>query len=493
MEQKQLHKDTLKYSLYNYDHRVTFTDEENRHLKAAAQEIYEFSIEESKILEILTNRKKQAEWATVEEEYKEKLSVIDEIEKLAAEIQMAAEDRFMKETYRDNVKSVIEDAKENIDSDFEKCSPNDLVWVALEDTTKGRIIETVEHYQSISRMYINYKSDEVSKDITRYAINKACLFFKVPENTLDELLAKWKLSLPIIPKPVAFETTRHGPMLGTLSALSTKRPNDYNYDSVYKESIFNRDGLSLYADGFINGGDILGTPVLQFIDMLIIEYTANGCRDQTIEFSVSKYMEKRGIKNIEKARKQILDVLRKTYSFSLEYDGKSNKNSIYNMRKTRLITGVDEFKNGNVMVKLNDTFCEALKECPIMKYPSELFTLIETKNPNSYYLLKKITWHKHLNFNHANDDIISVKKLLESCPNLARYEEIVKVGRIKQRIIKPFERDMNAFSNTLTWEYFKDGKPLAKEEYDQLDYQIFISLMIHITWINHPSQREKLG
>lgn len=502
MERDNLFNNEYVWVLRDCDSRVTFTEGEKTELLKIDDFYIKMNKAENELFVAIDIERKKGENETAKQLFKS-LSPLYLAEEVKSQelfnIQIGAENRFLNETFNADKRLILDDAKKRIDLCLESFDPLKNSFVKESKNSKEKLKRICSIiWMRCARMHMNYLDGMPEMAfLDEFIAIKAESFIKYPDDVLTELekiaVRNELKNIDHSKIQLDYETTRHGPMLGTLSALSTKRPNDIVFDSAYKESIFNRDGLSLYADGFINGGDILGTPVLQFIDMLIIEYTANGCRDQTIEFSVSKYMEKRGIKNVEKARKQILDVLRKTYSFSLEYDGKSNKNSVYNMRKTRLITGVDEFKNGNVMVKLNDTFCDALKECPIMKYPGELFTLIETKNPNSYYLLKKITWHKHLNFNHANDDIISVKKLLESCPNLVRYEEIIKVGRIKQRIIKPFERDMNAFSSTLTWEYFKDGKPLTKEEYDQLDYQTFIKLMVHITWINHPSQREKLG
>ena len=495
MEKENLFNNSYKWILRNCDSRVTFTDEEKTKLIKIDDFYIDMNKAQDEIYNAIDIEHKKGEIEIVKQLFMSLRSLYKAEEVKSQElfiIQIGAEDRFLNDAFNGNRQLILVDAKDRIDLCLEYFDPLKFIHVMDSKDNKEKFkrlcFMILLHY---ARMHMNYfGSFPEMAELDEYVAIKAESYIKYPDDVLSELekiAVRNELRNTDHSKiQQDFATSRHGPMLGALSALSTKRSNDIFFESAYKESIMERDGLSVYIDGFISGGDKLDTLTLQFIDMLIIEYNANGCRDQLIIFPVSKYMERRGIKNIEKARKQILEVSAKTYSFSLEYNGKSNRNSIYNMRKTRLITDIADLKNGNIVVKLNDTFCDALKACSIMKYPGELFTLSEIKNPNSYYLLKRITWHKDINFNHRNDNIIAVRTLLKSCPNLARYEEIVKVGQIKQRIIKPFERDMNAFSNTLSWEYFKENIPLSKEEYEQLDYQTFSNLLIHITWKDYP-------
>jgi hypothetical protein len=126
-----------------------------------------------------------------------------------------------------------------------------------------------------------------------------------------------------------------------------------------------------------------------------------------------------------------------------------------------------------------------------MQYPSKLYTFNENKNPHSYYLLWKISWHKNINFNRSQGDIISVKRLMDVCPMLPVYNNIAETGQIRQRIIEPFTRDMNAFSDVLSWQYYRKKTPLSEEEVKQLDYASFSKLMIHVKWHNFPIEKNE--
>ena len=50
-----------------------------------------------------------------------------------------------------------------------------------------------------------------------------------------------------------------------------------------------------------------------------------------------------------------------------------------------------------------------------------------------------------------------METLLSASPNLPLYNEVNWAGRqINQRIIEPFERDMDTLADTLTWIYCCD-------------------------------------
>ena len=94
-----------------------------------------------------------------------------------------------------------------------------------------------------------------------------------------------------------------------------------------------------------------------------------------------------------------------------------------------------------------------------------------------------------MNAGTPTENIISVQTLLNSTDELPRYEDIASTGRIDQRIIRPFERDMDALSNTLSWEYcHSKGAPLTAEELLNMDYSLFRSLLIKITWVDYPAE-----
>ena len=62
-----------------------------------------------------------------------------------------------------------------------------------------------------------------------------------------------------------------------------------------------------------------------------------------------------------------------------------------------------------------------------------------------------------------------------------------------RRIIDPFERDMDALSDTLKWAYcHSNNTPLTDEELKNLNYDTFIELLIKTEWNNYPDQTARL-
>ena len=99
-----------------------------------------------------------------------------------------------------------------------------------------------------------------------------------------------------------------------------------------------------------------------------------------------------------------------------------------------------------------------------------------------------------MNAGKKNEDIIAVKTLLAVAPNLPSYEEVMNTDRaISRRIIEPFERDMDALEDTLTWTYcHSNNTPLTDEELSSMSYDTFISLLIKIDWKQYPDQTARL-
>jgi hypothetical protein len=92
-----------------------------------------------------------------------------------------------------------------------------------------------------------------------------------------------------------------------------------------------------------------------------------------------------------------------------------------------------------------------------------------------------------MNYNKSNENIIRVGTLLRSTPCIPKYEEIKEKGEITRRIIKPFERDMNAVKDTLSWRYCGPKGTLVDPP---VGYWQFVESLILITWNNYP-EREK--
>ena len=100
-----------------------------------------------------------------------------------------------------------------------------------------------------------------------------------------------------------------------------------------------------------------------------------------------------------------------------------------------------------------------------------------------------------MNFNGNNADIIAVSTLLDATEFIPPVEEVRELDRnILDRIIRPFERDLNALDTALTWCYCyprTNGEEVPKDKLSDMDFATFQNLCIKISWIDYPRISEK--
>lgn len=225
----------------------------------------------------------------------------------------------------------------------------------------------------------------------------------------------------------------------------------------------------------------------QLFTALCIKATVNSKGNNIITLSLDEYMEMRGIKNKKTMRQQVKGDLNILYDISIIFKEheKGKKEETYDFR---LCTGKNNMENGIIFFEFHPTFFEYLKSKRVSPLPKGILKLNQNNNPNSFYFLEKISSHKAMNYFFTNANTLSVRVLLGSTPFIPKYEDIKGKGRINQRIIEPFERDMNALSKTLTWKYCgKNGIPINYPT----TYAEFINSLIKITWFNYPERRNK--
>ena len=148
---------------------------------------------------------------------------------------------------------------------------------------------------------------------------------------------------------------------------------------------------------------------------------------------------------------------------------------------------------GIIEISFGNTFFELLRRSPIMPYSNQTFITNDKRNPNSYFLLRKIEEYKNINATNPkanNGDIIAVKTLLKAAPYIPSYEEVMSSNRNLNRIVEAFERDMNALNDVLLWEYcHSKGTTLTDKELYDFNYYTFVDCLIKITWKDYPENR----
>jgi len=259
------------------------------------------------------------------------------------------------------------------------------------------------------------------------------------------------------------------------------------------------------GDATIKSGDIVlkikhysdiadpRTSTYQLLDAITETLTQSGAKGSAVELPLTAYMEKRGLRDRKETRKQVEEDLETLYnaSISLTESRSGKEQNFLDMR----ICDAKGIKNGIINFSFGSTFFSLLKGYAVMHYPAPLYRINGKRNPYSYALGRKITEHKNMNAGKRNEDIIAVKTLLKVCEGLPSKKEVADTDRaFTRRIIDPFERDLNALEDILTWEYcHRNGTPLTAEELEVFSYETFEAALILTHWKNYPDQTKRLA
>lgn len=289
-----------------------------------------------------------------------------------------------------------------------------------------------------------------------------------------------------------FSTIRQGTATNALTKIKPSTKRNTIIDTITGTATITQGNLSITIPDFtkLKG---FRTSTYQLLDALTVALTETGAKSPAVALSLEEYMKKRGLKDKKEARKQVTDDLETLFNATISFKEKRKKGQEQDFHDIRIIDSKG-IRKGIITVTFGTAFYNILLGYPIMPYPAQLWELNSKRNPNSFYLLRKIAEHKNMNVGKKNEDIIAVKTLLAVAPNLPSYEEVMNTDRaISRRIIEPFERDMDALEDTLTWTYcHSNNTPLTDEELSSMSYDTFISLLIKIDWKQYPDQTARL-
>lgn len=462
----------LKYLLlYKCDSRVTFTQQETEELERIQHDL-------------LTLDKSQ-DWKPL----MRKTSVI----------QIKAENRFMNFMFGEDSIAIIHDAKLYIDKVIEMNNPLRNPMISKMMTEENKIQSATDATIRIARMHLNYGigkpliyeqiaaySESVILDIFYNADGQKRKTDKIEIQRASSRKPSWVADTP--ERMIGYRMFPQSPPTNAVSQINTKSLSSltkyFTKDSVEIE----KSGLSLMIEKY--GDRPLGwnLSTSKLIDFISLMYHAS--KDPLIFINLKEYMETCNLKDENNARKQLLENADLISRTRISFKG---KNPVFDIpiKINILDLQTGSTRNGTVLVHLSEAYQKVLEISPVMNYPMIIFTFNEKKNPNSYYFLRKISENKNMNYFKKNADILSLKKLLESSPNIKRYDDISKFGRIKQRIIIPFERDMDALHEVLTWDFIDIlGSLIQRDDVDKMPYTTYIKLNIKVTWKNYPTRKK---
>jgi len=285
-----------------------------------------------------------------------------------------------------------------------------------------------------------------------------------------------------------FSTTRQGTATNQLTKAKSNKTNT-QVDPITGTANLTSGDFIVTMPNF-NTLTELKTSTHKLLDAITVAFTESGAKSQIVTLSLEEYMNRCELKDRKEARKQAAADLETLFNARISFKEKRKNGQDLDYMDIRLCDAVG-IRNGIINFSISNTFYNILSDYPIMPYPAQLWKLSARYNPNSYYLLRKISEHKNMNIGKKNEDVISVKTLLEATPILPTYTEVMETDRkVNHRIIDPFERDMNALDDTLVWQYsHRNNEPLTDEELVNFDYEIFESLLIKVTWKVYPERK----
>ena len=244
------------------------------------------------------------------------------------------------------------------------------------------------------------------------------------------------------------------------------------------EGVVEEKGQKIY---FKDYEDLIGKigPTAKLLYIALSIEVANS-NSNAIRLPLDKYMEMRGLKDKKTARKQVKEDLKTLASIRVEFKEK-RKGKQGDFLNIRLSGGTEGIVNGVIIFNFNTDYVSHIKRSGAPPLPKGLLFLNQQYNPYSSDFLFRITNHKIMNRTKSNEDIIGVKTLLDAAPQMPKYEDIKDSGRISQRIIEPFERDMDALNKTIKWHYCG---PKGAQVEGPANYEEFIAALVKITWVN---------
>ena len=310
---------------------------------------------------------------------------------------------------------------------------------------------------------------------------------KTDEKVLQELESLAKVVIAPDTRPHGLEEQKDFYLLAQshssnkLAKQLTKHIADpAQFDFYGNGAIIDKD-FKLFIRGYrelVNG---VNQSAAMLLDSLMIAATENGLQSTLITLPLREYMDIRELKDEKEIRAQVKRDIDALERVSFEYKGLGKNKGAW--LKVSIAGGtVGQIKNGDIIFRFNQDFFDSFRvgtnRYIFMYFPREALRGNIKQHPHKYWLARKIAEHKRMNLGKGNEDIISVKTLIDACPHFPSYTR-----RVTERIINPFERDMDELNESLSWHY-TDIEETPK------DYQTFINATVTINWKYYPDTKK---
>ena len=247
----------------------------------------------------------------------------------------------------------------------------------------------------------------------------------------------------------------------------------------------------------LNGVKKLSQNTIQFILYVLHQTTTKNLNidDRVLYLDPTEYRGYRNLKNQDSLRDRINQDIKTMVQMFLEFDDlrfkfdkKTGLTHSYTKRmEMNICSSASVYKKKIISIVFTPEFIDYYRSLPCMNVPKEIFSIDTRKNKNSMTML----WHfanlKNQNKKKSNNGIVSVTNMLNHCSCIPNYDAIKEKGQIKQRIIEPFLRDLEALKS-VKWE-FVDPNNNVIDKNDIKSVVQFADLKIRYDFVNIESEK----
>lgn len=240
------------------------------------------------------------------------------------------------------------------------------------------------------------------------------------------------------------------------------------------------------------GMDTATAQVMDYVNSLFT--TGTNHKSPVIEFTVDQYMEAAGkrLTSYRYARTKLKKALDNIMSLVFSYSGGSKYSKHdYSFASMHVYAEYKIKRGGHVLITLAPTYHKLLCDSFPMPMPKLLFQLNPQTQATAWYILRTLVENKRMNFGKSNADRMQVKYILDRCPSIPAYKEVMSKahdGHASQRLIEPFFASLESLTEAIDYTFIApDGNPLNYEE--GIDFDKFInSTLIVTSWADYPNQ-----
>jgi len=261
-------------------------------------------------------------------------------------------------------------------------------------------------------------------------------------------------------------------------------------------------GMVILENADKNELTLSSAKLLDTITLLLTESLPYGASDDKLssfldlDLDIYRYMQFCGLKDKNQTVKQLKKDLQVLYNASttakvIRHIGKKQIEEVQDIRF------IDEKPHGQIRntahIHIALSFARYLTHNQIMQYPLKI--LLSSKNPNTYYIGKRLAELFNMNQGKTNEDSINIENLLKFTPNIPTLEEEKSKGRhYRDRCITPLENtldELHEIGMLSEWYFMNNNKQkITNEQLEKwaLSYDEWKNLYIHYVLKDYPKK-----